>query len=99
MKKQLVQFNFPNMTERQYDQVWDELRKAGLSNPSGLVHHAAGFQGKNCLVTDTWESVEAFEKLGKVLMPILDKLGIQSVQPTITPIYYEYSSVEEHATH
>jgi hypothetical protein len=98
MKKQLVQFNIPGMTERQYDQIWDELRRVGQSNPVGLIHHVATFQGKNCLVTDVWESSEAFERFGKTLSPIMTKLGVPDTQPTISPVHFEYSGVEAHAS-
>jgi len=94
MEKQLVQFSFPGMTERQYDQVWNELRRAGHPTPSGLLHHIASFQDDNCLVFDVWESREAFDSFGKILMPIMYKLGIDEVNPRITPVHYEISSVE-----
>jgi len=99
MKKQFVQFNFPGMTERQYDQVWNELRRAGHATPAGLIHHVSAFQGNNCLVFDVWESQEAFEKFGKTLMPILYKLGIDDPKPMITPVLNEFSSVETRITH
>jgi len=99
MKKQLIQFNIPGMTAKQYDQVWDELRRAGHSHPSGLIYHVATFQGKNCVVCDVWESEEAFTKFGKILNPIFNKLGIRQVQPTMNAVYNEYSTVESHALH
>lgn len=99
MKKQLIQFNFPGMTERQYDQVWDELRKIGHTNPQGLIYHVSSFQNNNCIVCDVWESQEAFDRFGKILMPIMDKLGIRQVEPKISSVYYDYSNVETHATH
>jgi heme-degrading monooxygenase HmoA len=99
MKKQLVQFSFPNMTERQYDQVWNELRRAGHPTPNGLIHHVSTFQGDSCLIFDVWESKEAFDQFGKVLMPILYKLGMENTQPVVTPIINEFTSVEIKATH
>jgi hypothetical protein len=99
MKKQLVQFNIPGMTAKQYDQAWEELRKAGQSNPSGLLHHVGAQQGNNWVVVDVWESVEAFTKYGETLMPILGKLGVAKVPPVITPVHFEYTGVEEGITH
>ena len=99
MKKVIVQFNTPGMTVKQYDQTWEELRKAGHSNPSGLLHHIGAQQGNNWVVVDVWESVEAFNKFGETLMPILAKLGVTQVQPVITPVHYEYTGVEEGITH
>jgi hypothetical protein len=99
MEKQFVQLNLGNTTQKQYDQTWQELRKAGQSAPRGLVHHVALFQDNNCLVFDVWESRVAFDTFSKILMPILDKLDIRASQPRITPVYNEYSGVEAHATH
>lgn len=99
MKKQLVQFNFPGMTERQYDQVWNELRRAGHPAPAGLIHHLCSFQDNNCLIFDVWESREAFDQFGKVLMPILYKLGVDEVTPKITPVHYEISGVDTPVSH
>jgi hypothetical protein len=98
-KKQLVQFTFPGLTERQYDQVWNELRRAGHATPSGLIHHVSVFQDNNCLVFDIWESQEAFDRFGKILMPILYKVGIDEPKPKITPVLNEFSSVESKVTH
>lgn len=94
MKKQLVQFIFPGMSEKQYDQVWNELRRAGHPNPEGLMHQVCTFQDNNCLIFDVWESQEAFNKFSKILMLILYKLGVDEVNPKISPVHYETSSVE-----
>lgn len=99
MKKILVQFNFPGMTTKQYDQAWEEMRAAGKSNPKGLLHHVGGQQGNNLVVVDVWESAEAFTKFGETLMPILTKLNVANVQPVITPVHYEFSGVEAGVTH
>ena len=96
MKKILVQFNIPGMTAKQFDQAWDELRKAGQEHPYGLIHHVAGQQGKNWVVVDVWESQEAFDKFGETLGPILKRVGVTQVPPMITPVYYELSA-EVHA--
>ena len=96
MKKVLVQFNIPGMTSTQFDRVWDELHKAGIDHPAGLIHHTAAQQGNNWVVVDVWESKEYFNKFGETLMPILNKLGVAQVQPMITPVYFELAS-EVHA--
>ena len=96
MKKVLVQFSSPGMTAKQFDQAWDELRKAGQEHPVGLIHHVAGQQGNNWVVVDVWESEELFNKFGETLTPILEKVGVTLVPPVITPVYYELSG-EVHA--
>ena len=94
MKKIMVQFNFPGMTLKQYDQSWEECKAAGYEHPKGLLHHVGGMQGNNLVVTDVWESQEAFDKFGNVLMPILKKAGFANVKPVIIPVHYEYAGKE-----
>ena len=96
MKKVIVQFSFPGVTSKQFDQAWDELRNAGVEHPEGLVHHVAGQNGNNWIVVDIWESEEAFRKFGETLMPILSKAGVPQVAPVITPVYFELAG-EVHA--
>ena len=99
MKKVMVQFNMPGTTVKQFDACWNDLRAAGHSNPKGLIHHVGGQQGNNLVVSDVWESAEAFNKFGEILMPILQKNGFPNVPPVITPVHYEYSGAEAFATH
>ena len=99
MKKVMVQFNMPNTTLKQFDQCWKDLRAAGHENPKGLIHHVGGQQGNNLVVTDVWESAEAFNKFGPTLMPILKKNGFPDVQPVITPVHYEYSGSKTLVSH
>ena len=89
------------MTAKQYDQAWEEVRKAGHSNPKGLLHHVGGPQGNNLVVVDVWESVEAFNKYGETLMPILGNLGVavDQLKPLITSVHYEYEGIEAAITH
>lgn len=96
MKKVMVQFSNPGVTAKQFDQIWDELRKAGHEHPFGLIHHVAGQQGNNWVVVDVWESAEHFNKFSEILMPILKKVGVAQVPPVITPVHYELSG-EVHA--
>lgn len=99
MKKVMVQFSIPGMSVKQYNQCWDEMRKTGYSNPKGLLHHVGAQQGNNMVAVDVWESEEAFNEFGKVLMPIFVKMGVTPVQPEITPVAYEYSGVEAGVPH
>ena len=95
MEKQLILFRVPGMTAKQYDQCWDELRKVGMQNPPGLIHHVGAQLGDSWVVVDVWESLEAFNKFGETLMPILTKAGVTQVQPEIAPVHYElFGTVE-----
>lgn len=39
------------------------------------------------MVFDIWESLEAFQAFGQLLMPIIDKVGIDVPEPAIMPIH------------
>jgi hypothetical protein len=93
MKKVIVQFSFPGLSVKTYDKAWEELRSKGYTNPKGLLHHVGGLSGNNLIVCDVWESEDAFNKFGEVLMPVISKLGFPNVKPIITPVHYEYNSL------
>ena len=95
MKKVIVQFTFPGTSAKKYDLAWEELRKLGYSHPKGLLHHVGGIQGNDVIVCDVWESLEEFNKMGEVLMPVLSKLGFPNVKPVITPVHYEYGGSQD----
>ena len=99
MKKVIVQFNFPNLSVGKYDKIWEEIRGLGYSNPKGLLHHVGGIQGNDLIVCDVWESLEAFNKFGEVLMPLMGKLGFPNVKPIITPVHYEYGGLQADISH
>jgi len=95
MEKLLAIFKIPDMTAKQYDQCWDDLRAAGMQNPPGLIHHVGAQLGDGMVVSDVWESMDAFEKFGETLMPILAKLGVAEAKPEIMPVHYEvFGTVE-----
>jgi hypothetical protein len=92
MKKVLIQFNLKGFSVKKYDQTWDELRKAGFSNPKGLIHHTGAQNGDDLIVSDVWESEEAFKKFGETLMPIMAKMGVTNPVPMILPVHYDYQA-------
>ena len=95
MEKLLAIFRIPDMTVKQYDQCWDELRALDMQNPHGLIHHVGAQRENGIVVTDVWESMDAFEKFGETLMPILAKMGIAEAKPEIMPVHYElFGTVE-----
>jgi hypothetical protein len=90
MKKVMIQFSFPGLSLKTFDKAWDECRANGYANPKGLLHHVAGLNGNNVVVTDVWESIEAFNKFGEFLMPLLKRVGFPESKPLITPVHFEY---------
>lgn len=100
MKQVVIHFEFPNTSQQQYKAAWDELKKSGQPNPKGLLFHVgAPMADGGLFVTDVWESEQAFTEFGKILMPILEKLDIPRVKPTIMPVYYLYEHMQEKAAH
>ncbi|MGW2541507.1 hypothetical protein ACWC5I_11680 [Kitasatospora sp. NPDC001574] len=91
----IVTFDFPELSQAQYEEAVDRLTGgAGLNSPAdwpvrGLVLHVSGPNpdGRGWHVTDVWESREAFEQFGTVLLPILREIGIPSAPPLICQAY------------
>lgn len=85
--KILATFNSPGMTSDQYDNVINELEKAGLGSPDGRISHVCGINEESLFVTDVWESEEKFAKFGESLMPILESIVVNVSPPKIIPFY------------
>ena len=79
------------ITQEQYEESIRRLtgRSDRMTSPAdwpveGLLVHAAG-QGPNGFrVVDVWESQEALEKFGAVLLPTLADIGVEG-EPEIYP--------------
>ncbi len=72
-----------------YDQVIKELDATGHGQPPGRQFHVAARKGTGYVVTDVWESQEAFDRFFQILGPVLQQVGSgpeqQSVQ--ILPVH------------
>ena len=89
MKQVVIQFNFPNVSLQQYDGVWNDLRASGNAHPKGLISHVgAATPDGGLLVVDVWESEEAFNEFGKILMPLIAKQDIPMIQPKVFRAQY-----------
>lgn len=87
MGKILIQFTFPNMGKEVYDKVVKDLAAAGHGNIPERLYHATAPIGKDWHVTDVWESEEAFNKFGEIMVPILEKNGGTPVPPKVMQVY------------
>ena len=83
----------PSVTQESYDETVRRLTggKGRLESPSdwpveGLLVHAAGQSDQGFRVFDVWESEEACNRFGEVLMPILQEVGIDD-PPQIYPTH------------
>jgi hypothetical protein len=89
MQNVVVIFTSPDMTAKDYDQIWDDLRAAGQSNPKGLISHVGFAKPEGgWMVVDAWESADAFSEFGKTLVPIIQKTGRQVPPPQVLPAHY-----------
>jgi hypothetical protein len=83
----------PSLTQEKYDEV---VRRFGggrgrMESPSdwpveGLLSHAAGQAPSGFRVVDVWESEEAVQRFGDVLMPILQEIGVTE-EPEVYPAH------------
>lgn len=89
MENVVVIFSAPDFTAKNYDDVWDDLRAAGQSSPQGLVSHV-GFSNPQggWMVVDVWESKEAFDSFSKILLPIIQKTGVNVPPPQVIPAHF-----------
>jgi hypothetical protein len=91
MEKVIVYFDMPGMTSGQYDQIWQDLRAAGHTNPKGLIHHFGAPTASGWMVVDVWESADHFNEFGKTLMPILERHKVPPAEHLVLPLHYSYS--------
>jgi hypothetical protein len=75
------------MTAAQYDECIAALKKAGAQHPPGRHYHACFGTGDKMQVFDIWQSKEAFDKFGEVLLPILQQIGVDPGTPMVSEIH------------
>ena len=76
-----------SLTADQYDEAIKELEAAGAASPAGRIHHSCFGPDTDLRVYEVWESQQAFEAYGPVLMPILQKVGIDPGTPDVMPVH------------
>ena len=87
----LMIHEIPGGTQEQYDQVASRLTSGGFNELSdwpseGLLSHTAGPTDDGWMVVDVWESEEAFQRFGEVIVPVLQEIGIPG-EPRIIPVH------------
>jgi hypothetical protein len=82
-----VYFHPGSLTTQQYEQVTAELEDAGEARPAGRISHCAFGPEDNLMIFDVWENEQTFEQFGKVLRPILEKIGLDAGTPDVMPIH------------
>ena len=83
----LTVFDLQTMDADKYNKAIKGLEEAGQGNPEGRLYHVASLQKDgSVIVTDVWESAELLEKFGKTLIPVLNKAGVEPVEPKVYPV-------------
>ena len=93
---QMLVFDFPGVTSRQYDQLCRNLNggqplvaladfhRAGYE----IVSHVAGpTPDGGWRVVDVWESEEALGRFRQRLVPLFAQVGIPAVAPQVFPVH------------
>jgi hypothetical protein len=80
-------FHPQSLSASQYDEAIRELEAAGAATPAGRVHHSCFGPDDALMVYEVWESQQAFDEYGPVLMPILHKAGIDPGTPDVMPVH------------
>ncbi len=89
-----VLFDFPGVTSDQYDEVCRNLNNGRLLRAladwpePGIVSHVAGpTPDGGWRVVDVWESEEAFQRFGQLLLPLLQQAGFPAGAPQVFPVH------------
>ncbi len=82
-----IYFHPKSLSTAQYDEAISELDAAGAGHPAGRIHHSCFGPDHDLMVYEVWESQQAFEDYGTVLMPILHKAGIDPGTPDLMPVH------------
>ncbi|MFI9583119.1 hypothetical protein ACIHCQ_15020 [Streptomyces sp. NPDC052236] len=77
------------ITTDQYDALNAELRKLPGDPFAGCLSHVCIPSSSGLHILDLWESEEAMEKFGTIVMPIAERLGLPRSQepPTISKVH------------
>lgn len=62
----------------------DQMEALGDWPVEGLLAHVAGQGANGFRVVDVWDSEEAFDRFGEIIVPILQELGVDA-QPEVYP--------------
>ncbi|WP_329499558.1 hypothetical protein [Kitasatospora herbaricolor] len=89
----IVTFDIPGATQAMYEEAADRLSGGrGLESladwpAQGLIAHITGPSPTGWFVTDVWESEEAFQRFGEVLMPVLRAVGYPEFPALVLPAH------------
>ncbi len=85
----LVRFAPVSMNADQYDAVGKELEESGNWPPAGMELHVCFGSGDALRVSEVWESRDQLDAFASVLMPVLERHGIdvQAAAPEFLDVH------------
>ena len=84
----LVRFSPPSMTAEQYDAILARLYEEGVHPAEGLELEVCFGSGDQMKVSVLFDSMDAFEKFGERLQPVLQELGMDPGTPDIIDVHH-----------
>lgn len=87
MEQLIAVFDAQGMSRTQYDQVINDLERAGAGAPKGRLTHFAAPKEDGFTVIDVWESRADLEHFAGVLFPILARNGVEPPAPDVRPLH------------
>ena len=84
----LVRFSPPSMTAEQYDAILARLYEEGIHPAEGLELEVCFGSGDQMKVSVLFDSMDAFEKFGERLQPVLQELGMDPGTPDIRDVHH-----------
>ena len=84
----LVRFSPPSMTAEQYDAILARLYEEGIHPAEGLELEVCFGSGDQMKVSVLFDSMDAFEKFGEGLQPVLQELGMDPGTPDIMDVHH-----------
>ena len=84
----LARFSPPSMTAEQYDAILARLYQEGIHPAEGLELEVCFGSGDQMKVSVLFDSMDAFEKFGERLQPVLQELGMDPGTPDIMDVHH-----------
>ena len=76
------------MTAEQYDAILTRLYEEGIHPAEGLELEVCFGSGDQMKVSLLFDSMDAFEKFGENLLPVLQEFGMDSGTPDIMDVHH-----------
>ena len=76
------------MTAKQYDAILARLYEEGIHPAEGLELEVCFGSGDQMKVSVLFDSMDAFEKFGERLQPVLQELGMDPGTPDIMDVHH-----------